>query len=310
MPGSTILKFTDPDLYMDSIHGGAGNLLITSGGSFEAELTQVQLHQLYLQRGRESLPRIERFAHTRAGVEFVANQAAGLVGGRAVLPGQILHWASGAEIYRTSSTETYWATIELPLEDLAAASQAIAGRPASVPSVYNVIRPAPQSMVRLVRLYQAAANFAATAPEILTYPEVARAIEQELLRALIACLADSTLIKTPIPNRQRIIQRFHQVLEANKDETLYMAEVCAAVGVSERTLQIVCRDYLELTPHRYLWLRRMHLARRALSLADPKVKSVTEIAYDYGFAELGRFAVTYRAMYGESPSATLRRVTD
>jgi transcriptional regulator GlxA family with amidase domain len=43
----------------------------------------------------------------------------------------------------------------------------------------------------------------------------------------------------------------------------------------------------------------MNLARRALTLADATTKTVTEIACDYGFGELGRFAVTYRKLFGE-----------
>ena len=64
-----------------------------------------------------------------------------------------------------------------------------------------------------------------------------------------------------------------------------------------------------LSPQRYLWLRRMNLVRRALALANPNrlANSVTGIASDYGFTEFGCFSVQYRAMYGESPSATLRQ---
>ena len=65
-----------------------------------------------------------------------------------------------------------------------------------------------------------------------------------------------------------------------------------------------------MSPKRYLWLRRMHLARRALRRADAEGTTVTEIASDYGFWEFGRFSVAYRSLFGESPSTTLRRTPD
>ena len=63
-------------------------------------------------------------------------------------------------------------------------------------------------------------------------------------------------------------------------------------------------------PTRYLWLRRMHLARRALRMADPAATTVTEVATSYGFWELGRFSVAYRSLFGQSPSASLRQGPD
>ena len=65
-----------------------------------------------------------------------------------------------------------------------------------------------------------------------------------------------------------------------------------------------------MSPKRYLWLRRMHLAQWALRRADPVRTTVTEIATNYGFWELGRFSVVYRLQFGESPSTTLGRPPD
>jgi transcriptional regulator GlxA family with amidase domain len=47
--------------------------------------------------------------------------------------------------------------------------------------------------------------------------------------------------------------------------------------------------------------------RQALLRSDPSKATVTRIVTDQGFWELGRFSVAYRALFGESPSRTLRR---
>ena len=62
-------------------------------------------------------------------------------------------------------------------------------------------------------------------------------------------------------------------------------------------------------PIRFLTLRRMHLVRQALLSAVPSTSTVTRIATDRGFWELGRFAVAYLAAFGELPSETLKRPT-
>lgn len=72
-------------------------------------------------------------------------------------------------------------------------------------------------------------------------------------------------------------------------------------------MQNHCRRVLGMSPRRYQLLRRMAAVRRALMRADPATSTVTLIAVAHGFFELGRFAVRYRALFGEPPSATLAR---
>jgi transcriptional regulator GlxA family with amidase domain len=104
-----------------------------------------------------------------------------------------------------------------------------------------------------------------------------------------------------------VMRRFHRVVEENPEQPLYIPEICNAIGVSSRTLQACCHEHLGMGPKHYLVVRRMNLARRALRQAAPDTTSVTDIATRYGFWQLGRFAVEYHSLFGESPSATLIR---
>jgi len=206
-------------------------------------------------------------------------------------------------------TESHWGAMSLSPEDLATAGRALIGRDLSAPAVTHLIRPRPDVMSRLLQLHEAAGHLAATAPDILAHPEVAKAIEQELIRAMVACLTEPTAADKhrSRPKRLSVLRRFEQMLETKKDESIYITDVCAEIGVTARTLRLYCQEHLGMSPHQYLWLRRMNLVRRALTRADPATTTVTAIANDHGFGELGRFAVTYRRLFGESPSATLRQ---
>jgi AraC-like DNA-binding protein len=113
--------------------------------------------------------------------------------------------------------------------------------------------------------------------------------------------------KTGRGRHKAMVARFLKFLAAHPNRPLNLTEICAAISVSERTLRAACEEYLEMGPIRYLTLRRMHQVRRALLDADPSKATVTSVVTDHGFWELGRFSVAYRALFGESPSETLRR---
>ena len=106
--------------------------------------------------------------------------------------------------------------------------------------------------------------------------------------------------------RSSIMRRFEEIIEANPDRPIYIAELCRELGVADRTLRSNFHDVLGMSPYRYLVLRRMQLARRRLAAASVDGATVTRIAMDCGFSELGRFSVYYRRLFGESPSATLK----
>jgi AraC-like DNA-binding protein len=52
--------------------------------------------------------------------------------------------------------------------------------------------------------------------------------------------------------------------------------------------------------------RRLHAVRRDLLAGDPG-RTVTRVAFKWGFNHLGRFAAQYAREFGESPRDTLKR---
>ena len=104
----------------------------------------------------------------------------------------------------------------------------------------------------------------------------------------------------------QIVRRVDQFLQAHLDEPIYMSQLCDVTGVSERSLRNACHAVCGTSPKRYLTRRRMEAVRHALEAARPGEATVTRIATDYGFFELGRFAAMYSSLFGERPSDTLR----
>ena len=111
------------------------------------------------------------------------------------------------------------------------------------------------------------------------------------------------------PTNQRylaIVNRVDFIAREQAGEQLHIDFLCRYCGISERTLRNAFRSIYKATPYRYLRERRMREVREAL--LHPKLTAtVTSIATEFGFVELGRFSVEYRSTFGECPSETLRR---
>ena len=107
-------------------------------------------------------------------------------------------------------------------------------------------------------------------------------------------------------SRRQVVERAEAFLTARIDEAVSIAQLCRVAGVSERSLRNAFYDVRGMSPKRWAVRTRLAEVHRALSDANGARGAVTTIATDYGFFELGRFASTYKAVFGESPSQTLR----
>jgi transcriptional regulator GlxA family with amidase domain len=107
--------------------------------------------------------------------------------------------------------------------------------------------------------------------------------------------------------RRAIVKRFEAAVEANIRQPMLISDLCLTIGVTQRQLSKICQEQLSLSPMKYMTLRRLHMSREELLRLDSDYTTVTKVATSFGFWELGRFSGTYKALFGELPSETLRR---
>jgi AraC-like DNA-binding protein len=312
MLSSAVRTFSDPDEYAAAILAVNPELTVTERGQFTAKLIQIDLHRLWIQSAADNLPRIAHSTNSpgRAVVSFRIQPGPRLLtAGLEMQPTNIVRHSEGQSYYRCSSGRAAYGSMSLPVAAMVSFGAAIAGIDLTPPKDPVIHTPAPAAMRKLQRLHAAVVGLAENAPEIIASPDAARGLEQELIGAMVGCLASSKDSRSSLAqgHHAMVMSRFHRVVEEHLGEPLYVAEICKAIGVSERTLRMCCQEHFGIGPKRYLVLRRLHLARRALRQAAPDAISVTAIGTRYGFWELGRFAIEYQALFGESPSATLYR---
>ena len=101
-----------------------------------------------------------------------------------------------------------------------------------------------------------------------------------------------------------ILKRAQDIIDKKYADQLTISGVAAAVGTSQRSLQMAFQERLNVTPHQYL--RTVRLERARAMLAASGAINVTMVAFDCGFTHLGRFAQIYHGRFGELPSQTLR----
>ena len=98
------------------------------------------------------------------------------------------------------------------------------------------------------------------------------------------------------------VDRVVEEIQRTPDRGYTVADLARIAGTSARSLQYAFHEQYGTTPMRYLRQVRLDRAREDLAQAHG---TVADIAYYWGFTNLGRFARAYRGRFGELPAATL-----
>lgn len=153
---------------------------------------------------------------------------------------------------------------------------------------------------------------------LLGHPVLAEQAENHLLTSLLlstqhnysAALATGAATPGAAPTvLPRVVKRAQEFMHSRLELPITLAEVCAHVGVSARSLQQTFAQCTGTSPMAFLRELRLDAVRAALQqpARDERAPQVSEIAARYGFFHLGHFAEAYRRRFGETPSDTRQR---
>jgi AraC-like DNA-binding protein len=305
MPASGSSIFTNADGYQKCVRDIL-NLVALHPSDFNARLTWVELPELSLLRAQEGLPRLAYMTLPArlAFITFLTQRGTPLIhGGSELQFGELLCHSLGEHAHQRTTGPTNWGSVAMTPTAMMAFGRAVAGRDLAAPSTSQIVRPRSADLRRLLRLHSQACRIAETVPKRITNQEVARALEQDLIWALITCLDTATLQddRGVIGRRAQFSMRLEQALARYPTKLWRGSELANAIGISESALRSSCLTLLGMSVARYQHLRRLERARAALMHADPATERGTDIVKQCGFANFERFVADYWKTYGEMP---------
>jgi AraC-like DNA-binding protein len=110
----------------------------------------------------------------------------------------------------------------------------------------------------------------------------------------------------PLPSALRLVRRTEEYLDARELGPVHISEICSRLGVSRRTLHRAFHEAIGVGPVSFLRHRRLCTIHTALRLHHADDMKISDLAMQYGFLNMGRFAEYYRKLFGEYPSETRR----
>ena len=139
------------------------------------------------------------------------------------------------------------------------------------------------------------------AEEVLLLETFLSLIQEILKRPAESCMMLLT-------RKRRLLNRFLEYGRENSTANITVSSLSREIGVSPRRIQQLFQDEIGgLTPKSYLRSQRLYSAYRMLRNTPPVAGAVSSVAAELEFNNFSKFTQSYQRLFGELPSATLRR---
>ena len=98
-------------------------------------------------------------------------------------------------------------------------------------------------------------------------------------------------------------------IEKNYKDEISIKKLCSSEKLSERTLRLGFKNLFGISPKQYHKSYRLGRIHHTFLKSDHTVQTVENIAYEHGFTHMGHFSDSYKSMFGNTPSYTLKKVS-
>ena len=133
-------------------------------------------------------------------------------------------------------------------------------------------------------------------------------LDAELRSEIPALLLETWSAGTDLPyvrlaSRMRALRRAVGYIEAHPRQAISVETLCRECAASASTLERAFREHFGVSPKRYLNNTRLVHVKRELQWRGADA-TIADIAAEYGFWHMSKFAADYRKLFGELPSQT------
>jgi AraC family ethanolamine operon transcriptional activator len=305
---SVLFDSFDPDSMTDALQRGALDHVQLARGKFRGSIQRAQASAARIDWGRYNLPVLAAgtLAQDCVSLGFIVSAVEdGYVNGERVRTSDVILFPEGEELYFRLPAGTEWISFQVRRALLEKLGVELTGKPGIVPITDTERRSLRHVVADVGQIIGPDRN----AAEPVNRGELEWA-QEELLTAFAQALAGAGVPDPKRPGgaeRLRIVRAVESYLESHLGDTLRIDDLCSSVGTNLHTLERAFAEVQGISPKRFLTFRRLALARKDLLRAAQGSTSVTDVAMHWGFFHLSRFAAEYKALFHESPSATLQR---
>ena len=174
---------------------------------------------------------------------------------------------------------------------------------------WSVFEPPARSRRRIIEHFAEGAAIIQSDPQVRSSTRAVAQFEEELLSDFLQVAERQIPTHASGAEQQAaaMVRQIDHYLHQSSLVNSSVAELCAVCEVPRRTLNRAFQNAVGMGPATYLRRVRLNGVRRALQQRQADLATVTEIALEFGFWHLGRFAEQYAELFGEAPHVTKTR---